>query len=798
MKIQPPSRLFLSFAPYLLVALPVCLLSGLRAETTNVNPARPAAAVDFNRDIRPILASHCLKCHGPDLKKAGLNFQNRETAYKPLKSGDVAIVPGKSSESALIVRVSSPDEDMRMPPKGKGQRLTPEQVAKLRAWVDQGAKWEEHWAYVKPRRPPLPEVKTKGWVRNGIDYFVLARLEKEGLAPAPEADRATLIRRLSLDLTGLPPTLAEVDAFLADRSPNAYEKVVDRLLASPHYGERQALPWLDEARYADTNGYEKDDRRTIWPYRNWVINAFNRDLRFDQFTIEQIAGDLLPGATLEQRIATGFHRNTMVNTEGGTDDEEFRVAALIDRVNTTMEVWMGTTMGCCQCHNHKYDPFTQAEYYRLFAFFNNTEDRGGSDEPILEMPTPGETARRKRLHTAQLRLRVPLVTPNPLLAASLAQATQPRLSALRVEKAAIHPASTLIMKELPKPRPTHILIRGSYANKGALVSSGVPAKLNPLRPGRPANRLALARWLVDPDNPLVGRVTMNRIWAQYFGHGFVETSEDFGVQGEPPTHAQLLDWLATELIRQQWSLKAMHRLVVTSATYRQSSRVTRSLYERDPFNRLYARGPHFRLYGEMVRDNALAISGLLTPKIGGPSVFPYQPDGVWHNPYSNDKWVTSTNGDQYRRGLYTFWRRTAPYAAFIAFDAPSREVCTERRPRTNTPLQALATLNDKAFVQPAAALARRMIAEVQGTEKERAIHGFRLCVARTPSPAELDRLLELYRDSLEKYKKDPTAAKAMATSSLPEPPKTMDIAELAAWTLVANVLLNLDETVTKG
>jgi hypothetical protein len=763
-----------------------------------VNAPTAQTQVDFNRDIRPIFSSRCLKCHGPDLKKAGLDLQNRETAFKRLKSGNFAIVPGKSAESALIERVSSPDEDMRMPPKGKGEPLTSVQIGKLRAWIDQGAKWEEHWAYVKPRREPLPEVHDKTWVRNGIDYFVRARLEKEGLAPSPEAERATLIRRVSLDLTGLPPTLSEVDAFLADQTPYAYEAVVDRLLASPHYGERQALPWLDEARYADTNGYEADHRRTIWPYRDWVLRAFNRDLPFDRFTIQQIAGDLLPGATREQKIATGFHRNTMVNTEGGTDDEEFRVAAIVDRVNTTMEVWMGTTMGCAQCHNHKYDPFTQAEYYRLFAFFNNTEDRGRSNEPILEMPTAAEVARQTRIHAAMVRIRLPLVTPNPLLAAALIRAAQERVGALKIEESAIQPASTLVMKELPQPRPTHILIRGSHANKGDLIAPAVPAKLHPLAPGQPLDRLALARWLVDPNNPLVGRVIMNRIWAQYFGRGFVDTSEDFGVQGDPPTHPELLDWLATELVRQKWSMKAMHRMIVTSATYRQSSSVTRSLYERDPYNRLYARGPRFRLYGEMVRDNALAISGLLNPKIGGPSVFPYQPDGVWNNPYSGDKWVTSTKGDQYRRGLYTFWRRTAPYAAFIAFDAPSREVCTERRPRTNTPLQALATLNDRPFIQSAAALARRMMSEVQGPEKERAVHGFRLCVARGPSPAELDRLLELYRNNLEKYKNDRAAAKAMAASGLPEPPKEMDSAKLAAWTVVANVLLNLDETVTKG
>ncbi|HLJ95761.1 MAG TPA: PSD1 and planctomycete cytochrome C domain-containing protein, partial [Gemmataceae bacterium] len=594
----------------LLVSL-MWVVPGLRAETKLVPAPTTSVEVNFNRDIRPILSNHCFKCHGPDGKKAGLDLQSRASAFHQLKSGNFAIVPGKSTESELIQRVSSPDDDLRMPPKGKGERLAPAQIAKLRAWIDQGAKWEEHWAYVKPHRWPLPEVHQPNWVRNGIDAFVLARLEREGLAPSPEADRPTLIRRLSLDLIGLPPTLEEVDAFLADTSPDAYERVVDRLLASPHYGERQALPWLDAARYADTNGYEADHRRTIWPYRDWVINAFNRNLSFDQFTIEQIAGDLLPNATVDQKIATGFHRNTMVNTEGGTDDEEFRVAALIDRANTTMEVWMGTTIGCAQCHNHKYDPFTQAEYYRLLAFFNSTADRGRSNEPILEMPTALEIARRTRIQAAIVDLRLPAVTPNTLLAATLVRAGQARLAALQKERAAIQPASTLIMQELATPRPTHILIRGSHANRGDVVTAGVPAKLHPLPPNQTANRLALARWLVDANNPLVGRVIMNRIWAQYFGRGFVETSEDFGVQGEPPTHPQLLDWLADEFNRQKWNMKAMHRLIVTSTTYRQSSHVTPLLYERDPYNRLYARGPHFRMYGEMVRDNALAISGLL-------------------------------------------------------------------------------------------------------------------------------------------------------------------------------------------
>jgi hypothetical protein len=780
----------------------VALLGGISvktlAEEKNAYAPPTDAVIHFNRDIRPIFSNRCFKCHGPDLKKAGLDLQSRESSTNQLKSGNIPVVPGKSAESQLIERVSSPDEHYRMPPQRKGERLTTEQIDKLRAWIDQGAKWEEHWAYVRPERHPLPAVRDKSWPRNDLDYFVLARLEGEGLSPSPEADRTTLIRRVTLDLTGLPPSLEEVDAFLADAEPKAYEKVVDRLLASPHYGERQARPWLDQARYADTNGYEKDERRAIWPYRDWVIDAYNRDLPFDRFTIEQIAGDLLPGATAEQKIATGFHRNTMVNTEGGTDDEEFRVAALVDRVNTTMAVWMGTTFGCAQCHNHKFDPFSQADYYRFLAFFNSTEDRGRSNEPSLSLPTTEQSIQQQKIRAEIAKPRPLPLFPNALSVAALVKVEQSRLAALRKQEADLKITTTLVMRELSKPRVTNIMIRGNHTNKGEVVAPGVPAKLHPLTSGQPADRLALAWWLVDPDNPLVGRVTMNRLWAQYFGRGLVETSEDFGAQGEPPTHPELLDWLATELIRQNWSLKAMHRLVVTSATYRQVSRTAPALFERDPFNRLLGRGPRLRLEAEMVRDNALAISGLRNRQIGGPSVFPYQPEGVWFNPYSSDKWVVSTNGEQYRRGLYTFWRRTAPYAAFMAFDAPSREVCCERRPRTNTPLQALATLNDKAFVEPAAALARRMMLEVKSGDRNRAVHGFRLCLARRPSAMELDHLLALYRDSLEKYRNDPNAAQAMARSGLPKPPKELGTAELAAWTVVANVLLNLDETITKG
>jgi hypothetical protein len=757
-------------------------------------PILSAEDISYSRDIRPILSNRCFKCHGPDLKKAGLNLQSRDSAIKPRGQRGPALVPGKSDDSLLFHRISSKEESERMPPRGIP--LTAGQIAKLKTWIDQGAQYEEHWAYVQPRKQPPPEIRNRSWPRNPIDWFVLARLEKEGLNPASEADRASLIRRVSLDLTGLPPSIAEVDAFLNDQSPTAYEKVVDRLLASPHYGEHQALPWLDLARYADTNGYEKDERRIIWPYRDWVIDAFNRDLPFDEFTIEQLAGDLLPGSTLSQRLATGFHRNTMTNTEGGTDDEEFRIAAVVDRVNTTMEVWMGLTLACAQCHNHKFDPFSQKEYYQLFAFFNNTTDPGRNINPTLNVAGDALTLRRQKKQEEIACWTTILAGKSFPFRAHLLDPIQAQLAVLRKDDLPTRAASTLIIQEQPKPRLTHILIRGNHKKPGDRVSPAVPTKLHPLKSGLPANRLGLAKWVVDPDNPLVGRVLMNRLWGRYFGKGFVDTGEDFGVQGELPTHPDLLDWLAVELITQKWSLKAMHRMIVTSATYRQSSKVTRDLVERDPFNRLFARGPRFRLNAEMIRDNALAISGLLERKLGGPSVFPFQPDGVWFNPYSADRWVMSTGGDQYRRGLYTFWRRTAPYAAFMAFDAPSREVTCERRPRTNTPLQALATLNDRAFIQPAAALARRMMTGAQG-DRERAILGFRLCLARMPREPELNLILKLHRTNLEKYRKDVTAAKELATSGL-DLPKDLDIAELAAWTVVANVLLNLDETITKG
>jgi hypothetical protein len=706
-----------------------------------------------------------------------------------------------------------------------------------------------HWAYVKPVRPEFPKVENSRWVRNPIDAFVLARLEKEKLKPSPEADRVALIRRVSLDLTGLPPTIAEVDAFVADKSKDAYEKLVDRLLASPHYGEKWARMWLDLARYADTHGYEKDPKRSMWPYRDWVINAFNQNMPFDEFTIEQIAGDMLPNATEEQKVASGFHRNTMYNTEGGVDKEESRVETIVDRVNTTATVWLGSTLGCAQCHTHKYDPFTITEYYQMFAFLNN------ADEPQMEVPSAAQKAQEKQLQEEIPRLEAELKKQTPELDAAQKE-WEPKFTRTLIENStaeasntppvirkviakppaersetdnvaladyfrSISPAlkpvrdqlaeaqkhqkelkaqtpTTLVMAERKEARETHILARGNFLNPGDKVTPGVPAILPPLPASEPANRLALAHWLVSPENPLTARVTMNRFWGQYFGHGLVETVEDFGTQGERPTHPELLDWLATEFMRQKWDMKAMHKLIVMSATYRQSSRTTPEMVERDPNNRLFERGPRFRVPAETVRDIALEASGLLSQKIGGPSVFPYQPDGIWTQLYSSDKWEMSKGEDKYRRGLYTFWRRTSPYPAFMSFDAPSRELICTRRPRSNTPLQALTTLNDPSYVEASEALARRMMTEAKGDATARAAYGFRLCVARAPKKNELQRLLELYQAELARYKQDGKAAEQLSTTELGKPKEKIDLDELAAWTVVANVLLNLDETITKG
>lgn len=840
--------------------------------------ARAGEAIDFRKEIEPILQKHCVRCHGPEKKKSGLVLTSRKDALAPADSGLAAIVPGDAKRSELLRRVLTTDKNERMPPTG--DRLSKAEIDRLQKWVEQGAVWPEakaakHWAYVPPARAALPAVKQESWAKNPIDRFVLARLEKEKLAPSPEAERERLIRRVYLDLIGLPPTPAEVDEFLKDSArakpqaaDAAYAKVVDRLLASPHYGERWARHWLDLARYADSNGFQRDGFRTVWPYRDWVVNAFNRDMPFDQFTIEQIAGDLLPKASTSQRIATGFNRCTTVNVEAGTDREENRVNAVFDRVNTTATVWLGTTMTCAQCHNHKYDPFTMVDYYRLFAYFNNTEEETAKGDaavrefigPKMTLPMSAQQeAERKKLQAErepiaaafaksaiqqaewekrmredkkllqQLPAEIRKIVGQGDAKRNKKQAQdvadyfvdqhanlkkmREQLHAMDQKLADLEPVATLVMAEMPKPRATAIFKRGNFLDRGQAVQPGVPEVLHSLPKDASPNRLALARWLVADKNPLVARVAVNRWWAEFFGQGLVATLEDFGSQSDAPTHPELLDWLAVEFVGADgihhaprdevphaergvygaWSMKHIHRLIVTSATYKQSSRVSPELVRRDPENKLYARGPRVRLDAETIRDNALAVSGLLSRKMGGPPVMPPQPAGVWTvTGVVDNTYRTSTGEDRYRRGLYTIWRRSAPYPSMAAFDAPDRAACVVKRPRTNTPLQALTLLNDPVYVEAALALARRMHDDGGATTEDRVRFGFRLCLSRPPSAREVELLTKTYDQSLARYQMNSGSARTLVANA-----KGPDPVYWASWFQVATVLLNLDEAITK-
>jgi mono/diheme cytochrome c family protein len=840
--------------PCYLIALSLVLPIGLAAAASAEPMVEPAGKVDYNREVRPILARNCFACHGQDEAKRakGLRLDRRDSAVKPLKNGDTAIVPGDPESSELILRITAEDDTMRMPPKKTGDRLTPAEVDILRRWIAEGAGYAPHWAFIAPKAQPIPRVADRSWPRNGIDFWILDRLQKEGLNPSAEARRPVLLRRLSLDLRGLPPTLEEVERFVADQSSDAYEKVVDRFLADAAYGERWARMWLDQARYADSAGYGSDPLRPgIWRYRDWVISAFNRNLPFDQFSLWQIAGDLLKEATIEQKMATGFHRNTMTNTEGGTDDEEFRVAAIKDRVDTTMQVFMGLTMGCAKCHSHKFDPITHEEYYKVYAIFNQTADNDQPDEsPVVAAPTEDMSDKVRRidreinalrkeqetavagLSTTQAKWEASLGGADPAArkgvpkdilsivdvpagkrttAQALAVARHfgsiaPELKPLRDKIAALEKARPLIpslpvMVELPpaKRRVTRVLRKGNFLDPGAAVLPGVLASLHALPAGAPPDRAGLARWLTDSRNPLTARVAVNRLWAQIFAVGLVETEEDFGTQGEPPSHPELLDWLAIYYQDSGWDTKALVRLIVTSASYRQSSKSTPELRERDPRNRLLARAPRMRLEAEMVHDQAMALSGLLSRRLGGPSVFPPQPDGLWQAAFNGQRtWATSQGADRYRRGLYTFWRRTIPYPSMAAFDAPSREICAIKRVRTNTPLQSFVTLNDPVYVEAAQALARRIVREGGVDVRARVRHGLQLCLCRPPEPEQIEPLVALFEAEIKRYRADSQAAASLAGSALGAIPAGTGSAELAAWTTVANVLLNLDGVLTKG
>ena len=970
----------------------VLILSMLAGWVAALNlTAAAAGPLSFTRDIRPLLAKHCFACHGfdADARQADLRLDERPHA---IDGG--AIEPGNPEQSKLVVRIESDDPDLVMPPADSGHLLSEIEITQLKNWIAQGAAYEKHWSFIPPVKTDPPP-SASDWSSHPIDRFVLRRLEAIGLKPNPDADRLRLIRRLSLDLTGLPPSIEQADAFAVDQSPDAYETVVDSLLNSDAFGEHWARMWLDLARYADTKGYEKDRPRSIWRYRDWVIEALNRDLPYDQFTIEQLAGDLLPNPSPSQLLATAFHRNTMENDEGGTDDEEFRVAAVKDRVDTTIQVWMGLTMGCAKCHSHKYDPISQQDYYQLYAFFNQTED-ADRQQPVMATPTlkqreqlqtlqrdvkslqqrmnhqprgydsawlnwrteqkdrPLWTPLRKSLfeskHNVKLEqdpsgtftvdgelpekdtwiltvdlpseqvltalrietdpkpsggkwkdknvalreLTVELIAPgqepvklellrpradfsqpgwevakvidgksdagwafsphadkphcaifdfaNPIkplpgrqLRLTLEQeygqglllqtfrisassySTQwltaepgpsaelesvfrrhvfpetmsiyKQLVAKRGELKDVRKAipSTPIMRELnpSKRRETRIHHRGNFLDLGEIVDGHVPSAFGKLADDWPRNRLGVARWLMDADNPLTSRVAVNRVWAQLFGIGLVETEEDFGTQGTLPSHPELLDWLAVDFRQNGWSLKNLLKTVVMSRTYRQSSVITDQHLKTDPRNRLISRGPRFRLSAEMVRDQALAASGLLTRKIGGPSVMPPQPTGIWKSTYSGEKWKNAIGADRYRRALYTYRKRTSPYPAMITFDSVSGEVCQIRRVRTNTPLQALVTLNDTAFVEAAGALAMRMEKSAE-LVRERIAHGFRYVLIRPADPAELDRLVKLYESLNDEL--------ADGNQLLTSAGRDSGDARLVA---VANVLLNLDEALMK-
>ena len=777
-------------------------------------PPASAAKIDFDRDVRPILAAHCVGCHGPDKQKGGFRLDDRKALLEG-GNGGAAVVVGKSADSRLVHAVAGVGTDAKMPP-AKNTPLTAAQVGVLRAWIDQGAPWNggavvaqaagparpAHWAFTRPQRPPVP-----GNTANPIDAFILARLRQDGLTPNTEADRATLLRRLSFDLTGLPPTPAELAAFLADDTPDAYLKVVERLLASPHFGERWGRHWLDLARYADSDGYEKDTGRPFaWRYRDYVIAAFNADTPYDRFTTEQLAGDLLPGSTQDQRIATGFHRNTLTNKEGGVDQEEFRVAACVDRVNTTATVWLGLTVGCAQCHDHKYDAISQREFYQLFAFFNSDRE---ADVPA---PLPGEEealkGRRAAFEAEKSKLTAAVADGKTK---NLPAAEQTKRQKALTDHAKKAPAPTPAMTlALGPTRPTHVMIRGDFLRKGVKVEPGFLIALQ--SPGTavpglsaPATRLDLARWLTAPENPLTARVAANWVWGKLFGRGLVGTPEDFGVQGERPTHPELLDWLASEFVApgkpgdgrpralEPWSLKRLIRTIVTSAAYKRAATLTPELAARDPLNRLLARQSRLRLEAELVRDNALAVSGLLTRTVGGPSVRPPQPAGISELTYANSvRWVESTGPDRYRRGLYTWYQRTSPYPMLTTFDAADGTVCTAKRERSNTPLQALTVLNDPVFVEAAQAFGKRVLTETRGkSDAERMTHAVWLALGRSPTDAERDRLLRLLG---EVRLSAADAARVVGTHR----PEGVPAADAAAWVLVARVLLNLDECVTRG
>jgi len=858
-------------------------LSGANALANSRNPrgGKPEGAaevpeeISYNQHVRPLLSENCFFCHGPDEaeRKSGLRLDTEAGATGDL-GGYAAVVPGSPGDSELWRRVSTDDEADMMPPSDSHRELNAADREILRQWIAEGAPYDAHWSFVPPERPEPPEATPADRIRNPIDAFVFARLEKEGLAPNPPADGRTVLRRLSLDMTGLPPAPEELAAFEKSYRGDpdaAVDAALDRLLDSPHYGERMAMPWLDAARYADSNGFQQDGNRHQWPWRDWVVDAYNDNMPFDRFTVEQLAGDLLPDSSKDQLIATAFNRNHMINGEGGAIKEEQRVNYVIDRVDTTATTWLGLTMACAQCHSHKYDPITHEEYYEFFAFFNNVPETGGRDKsvggvgkfgskakvqlarPWMSLPTEEQTEEQRRLQkeirslekeigglsdqidplrrkwengftTAELvdRERFPeriskyLRTPEEKRNAgqkraltefylregghgkkewkSLGNRIRQRRDELDKVRASI--IEIMVMEEKPpeKRRETHILARGDYQQPTEKVSPGTPAFLPAMGEDLPDDRLGLARWLTEPDHPLTARVAVNRLWQQIFGVGIVKTAEDFGVQGELPSHPELLDWLAVEFVESGWDVKHVMRLIASSATYRQSARQTEEKRRVDPENRLLSRGARYRLPAMLLRDQALAVSDLLIPELGGEPVYPHQPEGLWST-FSFDK-ITYPHNDEpeqlHRRSLYTFWRRTL--APPNMFDSSSRQVCTVKPSRTNTPLHALTLLNDGTYVEAARALARRMVVEGGDAERDRLGFAFELCTGDRPDQAEARHLVNGFEQSLNEFRSHPGQAREYAAFGSDEPTGAV---ELAAYTRVAQIILNLDETLNR-
>ena len=734
--------------------------------------------VDFNFHVKPILSDRCFKCHGMDdqTREAGLRLDTKEGAFMALGNAKdhYAIIPNDAVNSTLVERIYTADPTSVMPPPESNLTLTDFEKALLKKWIVQGAQWKKHWSFIPIQKPTVPKVEDEDWVHNEIDHFILRKLENNGIKPSPLASKEMLIRRLTFDLTGLPPSLEEVDNYLNDDSTDAYEKVVDRLLASQAYAERMTTEWLDLARYADTHGYQDDLERTMWPWRDWVIHAYAKNMPFDEFVRWQLAGDMLPDPSKEQIIATAFNRNHKITQEGGVIPEEYRTEYVADRAQTFGTAFLGLTMECARCHDHKYDPISQENYYQLFSFFNNVPEHG-LIEKYGGIPNPSMILTKEEMATTLSFINNLDTVPEVQL---------------------------LVMDEMQEPRQTYVLNRGAYDQPTVAVKPKTPESISSFPKELPRNRLGLADWLLSKENPLMARVTVNRFWQLIFGQGIVGTPDDFGNQGSLPTHPELLDWLATYFMENEWNVKQTIKYIVQSSTYQQSAKIRPELLEIDPDNELLARAPRTRLSAEMIRDHALATSGLLVKKVGGPSVKPYQPEGLWAEKTgggggSTAKYIEDDGDKLYRRSLYTFWKRTVPPPSMMTFDAASRDFCTVKRQNTSTPLQALVLMNDPQILEACRVMTYQAIEKNENLD-DRIAYMFRKVTSRRPNAEELDILVNYYKEELQQFESQPENAEQYLAVGAYKQKEVLSIPEMAAYTIVANAIFNLDEAITKS